>query len=474
MRKAPFFLAAFVAGSLLIGLPAASPSFAKRPATTAAFAEAGEGDVIGITHQSGLEADLLNFWFPNNPQGPVTSKPVTGLEPGEKIRGVAFDPDAGKLIAVTNIGKVVHIDPKTGAAMPVTQVNSNFVQGKLAVDFDHVTRLLRIMSENGFEVDVDLSRVPPTITIDTLPPYANGDVNAGKLPKIIGLAGNQLPGTSDRRSFVIDAAQSVLAVLDGFRLKTVGALGIKINSAGGFSVVPGTPFGLAALQREGEETLRFYFISLVNGRAFEIGSLSVDRPVDGLAIFISLGPMECHLDPETAVNPVGAEHSIKITVTGGQNDNSNVTIYLMVDTGPNIETGGVGNTEDDNVAVFKYKDNGGTGTDRITVGVHHPNGKTAYCEATKIWVDFALASVTRAGKNLVVTGCCFQAGDTLFVNDEAQKTKRDPDNPTTTLIGKKAFKMLEACSANFTNRVYVRREEPGKPLVDTAAFATCP
>ncbi|HJQ27059.1 MAG TPA: DUF4394 domain-containing protein [Blastocatellia bacterium] len=472
MQKAAFFLSAIIAASLLIGAPAMSEFHARR--APAAVATEGEGQVIGITHQSGLEADLLNFWSPDTPQGPVSSKPVTGLEPGEKIGGIAFDPDAAKLIGITNIGKVVFIDPKTGAAMQITHVNSNFVQGKLAVDYDPVTRLLRIMSESGFEVDIDLSRVPPIINIDTLPPYANGDANAGKLPKIIGLAGNQLPGTSDRRLFVIDAAQSVLAVLEGFRLKTIGALGIKITSAGGFAVLPGTPFGLAALQREGEETLRFYFISLLNGRAFEIGPLSVDRPVDGLAILISLGPMECHIDPKEAVNPVGAEHSITITVTGGQLDNSNVSILVLVDKGPNADTGASGNTGDDNVAVFKYRGTGGTGTDVITVAVTHPNGKTAYCEAMKTWFEFGVASVSKSGKDLVVTGCCFQAGDTILINDVAQKTRSDPDNPTTVLIGKKGFKKLEACSANFTNRIYIRREEPGHPITDTNAFNTCP
>ena len=62
----------------------------------------------------------------------------------------------------------------------------------------------------------------------------------------------------------------------------------------------------------------------------------------------------------------------------------------------------------------------------------------------------------------------------MIVNDVEVKTKADPANPTTVLIGKKGFEKLNACTANLTNRVFVRRQGPGRPVLDTSAFASCP
>jgi hypothetical protein len=53
-----------------------------------------------------------------------------------------------------------------------------------------------------------------------------------------------------------------------------------------------------------------------------------------------------------------------------------------------------------------------------------------------------ITGVTANGKHLLVTGAGFTAGSVLLVGGQPARTKNDPDNPTTSLIGKKALKLI--------------------------------
>jgi hypothetical protein len=485
-----FCLLTVLASSLFLGLlPMSKVHVGSNSVQTALGAtfegdEPGEGNIFGIVNQSGTNPDLLLTWAADNPQAILTNRPVTGLSPGEKIIGIDFDSATSKVIGITNIGNVILIDPKTGQALKVTGIPSSFIEGKASLDFDPVAKVLRIASEKGLSVEIDLSRVPPTVTLDSLPTYAPDDANAGKTPKIGGMANNKKSGVTEGDIFIIDSAQDVLAMLQGFRLKTIGNLGVNASSSIGFSAVPGSNFGFAALQLEGEEGSRFYVINLINGQATEIGSIAFERPVSGMAMLQDDSEgIECMVSHVgSSENPVFTDHTITVTV---KKDGKliDAIVFIHVQEGPNKGISIAAPTEDDPDTEekdpklsFTYTSNGVPGEDLIKVEVLTADGKTSKCETVKKWFvpQITINQVVRDKKRLIVTGCCFQPGDKVFVNSEEQKTKNDSANPTTVLIAKKGGKKLQECTGGFTNRVFVRRAQPGQPVLDTNAFATCP
>ncbi|HLG14767.1 MAG TPA: hypothetical protein VJH03_09740 [Blastocatellia bacterium] len=97
------------------------------------------------------------------------------------------------------------------------------------------------------------------------------------------------------------------------------------------------------------------------------------------------------------------------------------------------------------------------------------NSATTKVDCTKI-TGFSVQ-----GKNVVVSGLSFQKGDRIDINGILIKTKfRDTDE----LLAKKGAKALLTCDPANPARMNVirliRTRDPGAPIIDTAAFATCP
>jgi hypothetical protein len=63
---------------------------------------------------------------------------------------------------------------------------------------------------------------------------------------------------------------------------------------------------------------------------------------------------------------------------------------------------------------------------------------------TQAGVPVRINAATVSGKNLVVAGENFDPGAVILLNGEGQKTKSEPQNPRTTLIGKKLGKKIAA------------------------------
>lgn len=482
----------------LIALPI-EVALCRATGSTSAFLPAvAEGaNLVALVNQSGLGPDVLNFLFFDDPEQALGSIAVMGLEPDEKIGGISFDIKASKIIGVTNIGNVVLVDPQTGIATKIASISPNLARGKLALDFDPDTRRLLIMSESGIFIEIDLSRTPPLVIIDSQPTYAADDVNAGKTPKIAGLASNKITEPNSSNIFVIDSANDTLAVIDGFKLKTVGALGVNTTSGVGITAALGSPFAFASLLLEGEEKSRLYIISLISGLAVEMGSIGVGGPVRGLALLLdnkNTDVISCDVNPSHKDNPVGTSHKIKVTVKKNGVPVQNAFVLVGILVGPNAGAGGHGRSRDNPATQekegdfdFAYTSNGRVGVDLILVGVI-ADGKIEFCKATKRWfLDpnnppdipgnpglLTITEVIVSKKKVIVKGCCFQNGDVIVINDKAQKTKNDSDDPEIVLIARKGGKKLEACENNFKNRVFVRRAALGQPVQDTEAFATCP
>ncbi len=476
--------------TLIAGLILCSPSidltrsYANKATGIAFDPSTSEAEMVGIATQPGFLPDLLVRWFSNNPQQLTGVKPVSGLEPDEKIQGAGFDPETNTFIAITNLGQVVKINSETGQATLITRISSSLIRDKIAFDYDPATKKVRIINKQGSNIEIVLSEIP-VLDFGSPVSYDTDDINNGKTPTVAGLARNQIPGVIDTRFFAIDSALDLLTLIEdpaSGKMKTIGNLGVNTSDCTGFDIAENTNFAFASLVREGETASRLYEIDLETGKATETGMIGSGLEISSITILLGDNPakIECEVNPSGAVNPVGTTHSLRVTVKkDGKPVDALILINILV--GPNKGVGTKGRAEDDPETEeddpglgLTYESNGLVGTDTIVVGFI-AEGKIGICVATKVWVKGLLISqVVVEGKKLRVEGCCFEASDKIFVNDKEMATKSDKDNPVFVLIAKKGGKKIKECAADFTNRVFVRRQRPGEPVVDSNAFATCP
>src|SRR5207244_9726689 len=111
------------------------------------------------------------------------------------------------------------------------------------VDFNPVADRLRVMGSDGMSLRVNVD--DGKATVDGPHKYKDGDVNAGKMPKIVaGAYTNAWKGAQATTLYDIDAAAGVLVTQappnDGI-LNTVGPLGIALNGPISFNIVASQP-----------------------------------------------------------------------------------------------------------------------------------------------------------------------------------------------------------------------------------------
>lgn len=497
MKRIRFVLLAALAIGMLIGLPRMSMlhmgSSASEAGSTAAalvrLAEPGESKVFGILAATGFEPNELVSWSLKDPRMILQRTPITGLQPGEKITGSDYDAVDDKIIVTSNLGGLYKVDKTTGTAFKVGQISSAFTNPNIGFDIDPISKLARLINNEAMKnvlVDPSTGRIND---FDRDLFYASDDPKAGQKPSLSGIAyKDNRPAQNTSSLFGIDTQQDTLVTLDPATgtVRTVGSLGVNTTDVVGFDISPNGKALASMTDPNNPTSSRLYRINLETGTALEIGSLGGDKPVSGIALDaeVEFADLNCMVVPESKTNPVGTTHAFEVIVKVNGEPVEGAFVSPSITAGPNHPRNfEKSKTEDDPdtaekdpKAKFSYDSNGVAGTDTIRV-VAAFNDELCDCAASKTWVEgqlVGISEVVRDGKNLVVKGCCFKSGDTVLINDILQTTKRDPNNPETVLIAKKGFKKLEACNADFKNRVYVRREEPGKPVQDTSAFATCP
>jgi len=82
----------------------------------------------------------------------------------------------------------------------------------------------------------------------------------------------------------------------------------------------------------------------------------------------------------------------------------------------------------------------------VNIVVTNPNGDAGVLAQGFTYIAPpvpVITSVTRQGKNLMVTGMNFDDGAVILLNGDRQKTLHDDQNPTTVLIGKKVGKFIQ-------------------------------
>ena len=451
------------------------------------LAELDESRIFGVLTPTGFEPNELVAWSLKDPTMILQRTAITGLQTGEKITGIDYNSTDDKINATSNLGGLYKIDKTTGSAAKVGQIPSAFTNPNIGYDFDPIKKLARLVNNEAMKnIVVD----PATGRIDDFDKdlfYPPDDPKAGQQPSLSGIAyRDNRPAENTTSLFGIDTKQNTLVTFDPSTgtVRTVGPLGVDTTDVVGFDISPNGKALASLTDPNNPNSSKLFRINLDTGTAIEIGSLGGDKPAGGIAldVVIEFAGLNCMIVPESKTNPVGTTHDFEVIVNVDGKPVEGVFVTPSITSGPNHplnfekqKTEDDPKTEEkDPKAGFSYESNGVPGTDTIIV-IGAFEGQLFECTATKKWeLQLVLSEVARDGKNLVVKGCCFKSGDKIFINDIQQKTKSDPNDPETSLIAKKGFKKLEACNTDFKNRVFVRREEPGKPVLDTQAFATCP
>lgn len=228
----------------------------------------------------------------------TNSVTITGLQPNESVLAIDFRPATRQLYALGSTSRLYVINTATGAATQVGAghfepvLNGNF----FGFDFDPVADRLRVVSD----AHQNLLLHPETGAVTTVyepTAYAPGDVNAGNVSEVTGLAyTNNVAGASTTTLYGFDFRHAGTLVkldpLNSGKLKTVGHLnGISTADAIGdrFSAFDisdsGTAYlALSYIDMDTGPIRGFYTIDLATATPTPIGFIGSGEFVRSIAI----------------------------------------------------------------------------------------------------------------------------------------------------------------------------------------------
>ena len=228
--------------------------------------------VFGLTDT----ARLVSF-KPSTPTTFDVNVAITGLAAGEKLLGIDVRPKDGLLYAISSAGRILTIDPVTGAASAkvtlaadVADVTLPFslISGtEFAVDFNPVADRLRVISNSGQSL---------RINVDTGATTTDGSINrAGAMPVVTAAAyTNSFAGTTATMLLVADTDADSLALQnppnDG-TLVNIGPFGVNVVGDAGMDIAGGANgLVLASLRTSASGPFTLYRVDAVTGAALPI------------------------------------------------------------------------------------------------------------------------------------------------------------------------------------------------------------
>lgn len=210
--------------------------------------------------------ELLIF-NPGNPK-PV-AKPITGIQPNEKIVGLDMRPVNGQLYALGSTSRIYTINASSGLA---TMVGAGPFSPALngtdfGFDFNPVVDRIRIVSNTGQNL-----RVHPETGVVA---FVDANLNPGS-PQVTAAAyRNNFAGTTATELYVIDTNSDKLFTQvppnDGTLVED-GNLGVDAEAYNGFDIGGKSDKGFAILTVSG--VTKIYEINLDNGAASPLSAFS--------------------------------------------------------------------------------------------------------------------------------------------------------------------------------------------------------
>ena len=219
------------------------------------------------------DARIVTFKI-STPNTLDTNVAVTGLASGERLLGFDVRPKDGLLYGVSSTGRIVTINPATGAATvkatlaadaaDTTAPYTAIAGASFAVDFNPAADRLRVIGSTGQSL---------RINVDTGATTTDGTINrTGAAPVVTAAAyTNSYAGTTATSLYDIDLTSASLALQnppnDG-TLVNVGALGVAVAGDVGFDIAGGANgLVVAALRTTATGPSTLYRIDLTTGAA---------------------------------------------------------------------------------------------------------------------------------------------------------------------------------------------------------------
>jgi trimeric autotransporter adhesin len=245
-----------------------------------AYARTSAATVLVLTSDN----HLVSF-KPTTPGTIDSDVTVTGLQGTETIVGIDVRPSTGQLYAVTDQGHVYTVDATTGAVSGTVTLAANPVDTlapvyaglsgtRFGLDFSSVDGLLRVQSETGQNLRVDVD----TGLVSADPNFASG-------VQIVGSAySNDYSGATTTTHYELDVASGSLVRQTSIAgaLATVGAFnaGTTFQLEGGFDIAGGeNGLPVAALMPTGATGSTLYRVNLANGALTSLGTIGTGATV---------------------------------------------------------------------------------------------------------------------------------------------------------------------------------------------------
>jgi hypothetical protein len=210
---------------------------------------------------------------PGNIQGAV---PVSGLQSGETLVGLAGLTATGRLYTLGSSNRVYVVNPITGVATALS--NTPFsppLNGQtFGFAIDPTTLQARTISNTG--QDLRISVVNGQVAgVDSIFTYAPGDPGQDTTPNLAALAFSQPPSGSGASAslYAIDTARHVLtsSATNQATIRTIGPLGVDAVEQAALDITP-RGVAYAALRPAAGENPRLYTIDLSTGAATPVST----------------------------------------------------------------------------------------------------------------------------------------------------------------------------------------------------------
>ena len=255
-------------------------------ASTATAPAQAVGSVLALTETN----KLISF---NNatPQKLCTSAAIAGLQTGESVVGIDTRPADGALYAVGSTGRIYTIDPTTAAATPKSTLVADAADatnpftaldgGEFGVDFNPVPDRLRVVSNTGQNLRINVDT--GATTTDTTLTGAAGATAAAYT--------NSFAGAGTTTLYVFDVANDRLMIQgqpsgnpNNGDLQAVGPLGIDVQGATGFDISGVNSAAFAAVTLAAAATSELHMINLTSGATTRVNAIGGGERVRGLTL----------------------------------------------------------------------------------------------------------------------------------------------------------------------------------------------
>ena len=273
-------------------------------ATTLAVASA-DAETLVILEDVGTSQQLY-FVDDSDPSAISDRVGITGIGVGNELLGIDYRPLTGELYGLTSSDALYTLDTNTGAATLVGNGFTDAPEGTFfGFDFNPVIDKIRIIADvdTNFVADPDTGDANIASTTELF--FADGDVNAGANPNVVGAAyTNSVANAESTQLYGIDSQLDILVTQanNAGTLGTVGSLGIDVVDILEFDISGETGVAYLAAIERGDTDSTLFTVDLSSGFATEIGMFADASGSTVAGISVAPG---VNVIPTPAALPVG-------------------------------------------------------------------------------------------------------------------------------------------------------------------------